>query len=84
MTILSRNQVVEIARRVNKSIKLHPIHQLVFHPPRTAMTRRVEYKALNLKEVFQARRLTPLSISMVRTIPASVLRENGMFWVRSV
>ena len=76
MTILNRNEVVEIARRVGKSFWPQPLQQLVFHPPRTSMTRRVENQALNLREVFQAPRLTPLSLSVVRTIQASVLQER--------
>ena len=56
MTILSRNRVVEIAYRVNISFLLQLLHQLVFHPPRISMTRRVEHQALNLREVFQAPR----------------------------
>ena len=37
MTILRRNRVVEIARRVSKSSQLQPLRRLVFHPPRTSM-----------------------------------------------
>ena len=40
MTILSRNRVVEIARRVSRSFWLQPLHHPVFHPLRTGMTRR--------------------------------------------
>nr|XP_004252449.1 uncharacterized protein LOC101248654 [Solanum lycopersicum] len=29
------SQVVEIVRRVSRSFRLQPLHQLVFHPPRT-------------------------------------------------
>ena len=76
MSILSRNWVVEIARRVSRSLQLQPLHQVVFHPPRTGMTRRVEHQALNLKEVFKEPRLTPLALSVVRTILASLLQEK--------
>ena len=76
MTILSTNRVVEIAHRDSRSFWLQPLHQLVFYPPITGTTRRVDQKALNLKEVFQAPRLTPLSLSLVRTIRVSVLREK--------
>ena len=68
MTIPNRNQVVEVARRVSKSFQLQLLRQLVFHPPRIGMTRRVEHHTLNLREVFQAPRLTPLALSVVRTI----------------
>ena len=76
MTILSRDWVVEITRRVGKMFKNLPLHQLLFHPPRTGMTRRVEHQALSLREVFQAPRLTSLPLSIVRTIRASVLQEK--------
>ncbi|XP_069143291.1 uncharacterized protein [Solanum lycopersicum] len=33
-TILSRNRVVEIARRVRRIFQLQSFHHLVFHPPR--------------------------------------------------
>ncbi|XP_069144361.1 uncharacterized protein [Solanum lycopersicum] len=36
MTILSRNWVVEITRKVNRSFQLSPLPQLVFHHPRTS------------------------------------------------
>ena len=52
MTILSKNQVVEISRRVSRSFWLHPLNQLVLHSPRTGMIRRVQHQALNLREVF--------------------------------
>ena len=76
MTILSRNRVVEIARRVNRSFQLLPLYQLVFHPPRIGMTRRVEHQTLSLREVFQAPRLIPLALSVARTIQASVSQER--------
>ena len=76
MTILSKNRVVEIARRVSKSFRLQPFYQPLFHPPRTGMTRRVEHEPLNLREVFQAPRCTPLVLSVVRTIRASFLQEK--------
>ena len=68
MTILSRNRVVEIAHSVSRSFWLQSLHHLVFHPPRTGMTIRVQHQALNLRKVFQAPRLTPLALSVVRTI----------------
>ena len=40
------------------------------------MTRRVEYQALNLMEVFQEPRLTPLAVNVVRNIRGSVLQEK--------
>ena len=76
MTILSRNLVMEISRRVSRSFGLQPLHQPVFHPPRTGMTRRVDHQSLNLREVFQAPRLTPLSLGVVRTIWVSILKEK--------
>ena len=76
MTILSRNRVVEITCNVSRSFGIQPLHQLVFHSPRTGMTRRVEHEALNLREVFQAETFTSLSLSVVRTIWASVLQEK--------
>ena len=79
MTIFIRNRVVEIAHRVSKSFQLQPLRQLVFHPPIIGMSRRGEHQALSLREVFQAPRLTPLSLSVVSTIWASVLQEkNGV------
>ena len=76
MTILSRNRVVEITRKVSRSFPLKPLYQFVFHLSRTGMTRRVEHQTLNLREVFQAQRLTPLALSVVRTIRASVLQKK--------
>ena len=76
MTILSRNRVVEIAHRVSRSFQLQPLHQLVFHTPKSGMTRRVEHQALNLREVFQAPRLTPLALSVVRIIQVSASQER--------
>ena len=76
MIILNRNWVVEIAQRVSRSFQLQDINHLVFHPPRTGMTIRVEHQTLNLRKVFQAPRLTSLSLSVVRTIRASVLHEK--------
>ena len=49
MTILSRNRVVEIARRVSRSFQLH---HTVFHPPRIGMTKREEHQTLSLRKVF--------------------------------
>ena len=68
--------MVKIACRASRSFQLHPLHQLMFHYPRTSKTRRVEHKALNLREVFQAPRLTPLSLGVVRTIWVSILKEK--------
>ena len=76
MTILSRIRVVEIARIVSRIFQLQPFCQLVFHPSRTGMTKTVDHRALSLREVFQAPKLTPLSLSEVRTIWASVLKEK--------
>ena len=76
MTILSKYRVVEISSRVSRSFKLHPLTQLVFHPPRIGMTRREEHQDLSLREVFQAPTLTPLALSVVRTIRACVLQEK--------
>ena len=76
MTTLNKNWVVGIARRVSRSFNLHPRCKLEFHPPRIGTTRRVEHQDLNLREVFQAPRLTPLALSVVRTIRASVLQEK--------
>ena len=84
MTILSRNRVMEIARRVSINFQLQRLHLLVFHYPRTGMTRRLDHQALSLMELFQAPRLIPLALSVVRTIRANVLKEKRMFWVRSV
>ena len=67
---------MEIARRVSRSFQLPPLRQLVFHPPRTGITRKVEHQALNLREVFQAPRHIPIALGVVRTIRASVLREK--------
>ena len=82
ITILSRNWVVEISRRATKSIQLLLLRQQVFHPPRTGMTSRVEHKALCLRELFQAPKLTQLSLCSVRTIQKSVSQERRMLWVR--
>ena len=68
VTIISRNRVVKIPRGVNGIFLPQPLHELVFHPPRTGVTRRLENKALSLKQVFKAQRITPLSLSVVRTI----------------
>ena len=68
--------MVGISSRDSGSLMLQSLHQLVFHPPRTSMTRIVEHEALNLRKVFQEPRLTPLSQGVVRTIPASVLEEK--------
>ena len=76
MTIISRNWVMEFTHRVSNSFQLQPFHQLVFHPPRTGMTRRVEHQALSLKEVFLASRLTPLALSDVRIIRTIVSQEK--------
>ena len=76
MTILSRNWVVEIARRVSRTFRLQPLHQLVFHHARTVMTRMVEHHALNFREVFQEPRLNPLALTVVRTIWTSVLKDK--------
>ena len=76
MTIFSRNRVVEIDHKVSRSFQILLLRHLVFHPPRTGMTRRVDHQSLNLREVFQAPRLTPLALSMIRTIWASVLQEK--------
>ena len=76
MTILSRIRVVEIARIVSRIFQLQPFCQLVFHPSRTCMTKTVEHRALSLREVFQAPTLTPLSLSVVRTILVFVLQEK--------
>ena len=73
MTIISRNWVVEIAQRVSRSFKLQALNHLVFHPPRTGMTIRIENQALRLKKVFQAPRLSPHALSVVRTIQESIL-----------
>ena len=67
---------MEIARIVNKNFQLQRLCQLVFHPPRTGMTIRVQHQALNLRKVFQAPRLTPLALSVVRTNWASVFKEK--------
>ena len=71
---------VDIACRVSRSFWLQLLHPLVFHPPRIGTTRRVEHQDLNLREVFQAPRLTTLALSVVRTIGASVSQEkkNGL------
>ena len=50
MTIPNRNWVVEVARRVSRSFQLQLLRQLVFHPLRIGMTRRVEHHALSLRE----------------------------------
>ena len=71
-----QNRVVEIARRVGRSFQLQPLHHIVFHPPSTGMTRSVVHQALNFREVFQAPRLTPLALSVVRTIRAIVSQDN--------
>ena len=39
------------------------------------MTRRLENRALSIIEVFQAQRLTPLALCVVRSIRESVLQE---------
>ena len=44
--------MVEIVRRVSRSFQLQPFRQLVFHPLRTGMDRRVEQQALSLREMF--------------------------------
>ena len=64
MTILSKNQVVKIARRVCRSFQPQPLRQLVFNPPRIG---KVMIHALSLREIFQSPRLTPLYLSVVRT-----------------
>lgn len=71
-----QNRVVEIARRVGRSFQLQPLHHIVFHPPSTGMTRRIEHQALSLREMFQAPRLTPPALTVVRTIWTSVLKEK--------
>ena len=76
ITILSKNRVVKITRRVSKSFQLQPLRWLVFHPPKTGMTRRLEHHALSLREVCQVPRLTPLTLSVVKTIRASVSQEK--------
>ena len=43
MTILSRNLVMEISRRVSRSFQLQPLHHLMFHPPRKGMITWVEH-----------------------------------------
>ena len=48
----------------------------MFHPPRIGRTRRAEHQDLSLREVFQAPKLTPLDLSVVRTIRACVLQEK--------
>ena len=83
MSILSRNWVVEIARRVSRSLQLQPLHQVVFHPPIIGMTRRSEHQALSLREVFQKQTFTPLALSVVRTGRVSC-RKRRMFWMWSV
>ena len=75
MTTLNKNWVVGIARRVSRSFNLHPRCKLEFHPPRTSMTRRLAHRDLSLNEVFQAQRLTPLALCVVRSIRESVLQE---------
>ena len=72
MTISSRNWVVEVTRRVIISFQLQPLCQLVFHPYWIGMPRRAEQKAINLRELFRAPWHTPLSLSVLRTIRASV------------
>ena len=67
---------MEVDCRVNKSFQLQPVRLLVFHPPRTGMTRRLEHHALSLREVFQVPKLTQLSLSEVRIIGASVSQEK--------
>ena len=67
MTILNRNWVVEIAYRVSKTLQPQLLSQLVFHPPITSMTRKLEEQTLRLWEVFQAPRLL-FSLSVVGTI----------------
>ena len=79
MNIISRNWVVEISLRFSKSFQLHPLRQLVFHPPRIEMTGRMEHQDLSVREVFQAPSLTPLALSVVRWILASFSHERKVF-----
>jgi len=76
MTILSRNRVVEFARRVNINFQLKHLHQLVFRPPSSDKIRKVGHQALSLREVFQETKPTQLALSVVRTIRASALQER--------
>ena len=76
MNILSEIRAVGITRRVSKSFQLQPLRHLVFHPRRIGRTRRAEHQALSLREEFQAPTLTPLALSVVRTIRACVLQEK--------
>ena len=67
---------MEIARRVSKSFQLQPCRELVFHPSKIGMSRRLEKQNLSLREVFQAPRVTPLALSVVKTIQTSVSQEK--------
>uniref|UniRef100_M1DY42 Uncharacterized protein n=1 Tax=Solanum tuberosum TaxID=4113 RepID=M1DY42_SOLTU len=73
MSIPNRNRVVETARIFSRSLRLQPLHQLVFHPPGSVMIRKVGHQALSLKVVFQAPKPTQLARSVVRTIQVQVL-----------
>ena len=73
-SIPNRNRVVEIARIFSRSLRLQPLHQLVFHPPGSVMIRKVGRQALSLKVVFQAPKPTQLARNVVRTIQASALQ----------
>ena len=77
--------MVEIARRVKITSQPQYLHQLVFHPLRTGLTKSVEHQILSLKEVFKAPRHTPLALSVVKTIKASALQERkGVLYMVSV
>ena len=52
MTILIKNLMVEIVRRVSKKFQPQSIHGLVFHPPRTGMIKRLGKQVVGIKELF--------------------------------
>ena len=76
MTTLRRNWVEEIARRVSRSFHPQPLPRVVFHPPRTGIIRMLRNYSLRLSEVFQAPKLTPLTLCSIKTIRASATQER--------
>ena len=51
-------------------------HEIVSHTPKVGMITSLGHQDLSPKEVFEEPRLTPLDLSVVRTIWASALHES--------
>lgn len=66
----------EISRRVNRNLKIQHLHQLVFHPPSLGNIKKVGQQAPSHREVFHVIKPTQLSLSLIRTIKVSSMKER--------